>query len=271
VIPVTTPRIPHLRTDQLWSAFEAIDPVGVLAEELAGTPWSGDGFCRLAPWSGGTQEQVVLEDLRSGDRRLLPVPALRAFRAAALTTVVARRLLVPGVVLGGVLGTGLAAQVHIALLARYLPDITHVTVFGRPSTPIAARLRDQLDLSGIGLSVTEDAHEAVLGANLVVAPAGGSGFTGIGQPARGAVLVNSSGGALVSQVADRVDQVYVDDPVVVDRQGYRGTVVDLGAVLDGRGARRRVDDILLAELLGANALDVRLAWEVHRAVLERSR
>lgn len=269
---MTTPRIPHLRNDQLWSAFEAIDPVGVLAEELAGVAWAADGLCRLAPWSGGSEEQVVLEDLRSGDRRLLPVAVLRAFRAAALTTVVARRLLVPGVVLGGVLGAGLAAQVHIAVLARYLPDITQVTVCGLPSTPIAARLRDQLDLSGIGFSVTEDAHEAVLGANLVVAPAGGSGFAGIGQLARGAVLVNSSGRALVSQVADRVDQVYVDDTVVVDRNEYRGTVVaDLSAVLSGGGTRRRADDILLAELLGANALDVRLAWEVHRAALERSR
>ncbi|WP_410585860.1 hypothetical protein [Amycolatopsis sp. lyj-23] len=274
------PRIPRLGIDQLWTAFEAIDLLGVLSDELTGAAWDGAGRCRLTPEDGGPGngdpgKDVVLEDLHAGISRLLPVPVLRAFRAAAVTTLVARRLLVPGVVLGGVLGAGLAAQVHIAVLARFLPDVSHVTVCtctGLPSTRILPRLLDQLDLSGIGLSVTDDAREAVLGANLVVAPPGGGGFAGIGLPARGAVLVNSSGHALAAEVAGRVDQVYVDDPARTARHEYRDAVVaGLGELITAHGLRRRADDILLAELAGADVLDVRLAWEVHRTALERSR
>ncbi|SFW72967.1 hypothetical protein [Amycolatopsis australiensis] len=269
------PRIPRLCADQIWTAFEAIDLLGVLADELTGAAWDGAGRCRLAPEAGGLEDHVVLHDLHAGISRLLPVPVLRAFRAAAVTTLVARRLLVPGVVLGGVLGAGFAAQVHVAVLARFLPDFSHVTVCtctGLSSTRILPRLLDQLDLSGIGFSVTDDAHEAVLGANLVVAPPGGGGFAGIGLPARGAVLVNSSGHALAAQVADRVDQIYVDDPARTTRHEYRGAVVaGLGELITARGLRRRADDVLLAEPAGADALDVRLAWEVHRTALERSR
>jgi ornithine cyclodeaminase/alanine dehydrogenase-like protein (mu-crystallin family) len=284
-----TDQMPRLGTDEVWNAFEDIDPVAVIVDELTGKPWDASAFCRLTPGAEG-EDLAVLEDARSGVRCLLPASMLRTFRAASLATVAARELLAPGVAIVGILGSDLAAQVHVGTLARYLPDISHVAVCAAPDQPsvlIEPRLLDRLDLSGIGLTVTADVREAVLGANLIVVPAGGRDARSVGRPTAGALLVNGSGRDLASDIVDRVDKIYIDDPTLLGRNAHRYFVLaqrpgwsrhrgnqvrvaDLRQLLaTGVRGRRNADDILLAELLSAHRLDARLAWEVHRAATAR--
>ncbi len=292
--------IRRLNAEEMWTAVEAIDPVGVLAEELidrtVGNEVAPAG--RLAAWTehrGTTNgsELVVFDHPDAAARYLLPATSLRMFTSAALAALAARELLVPGGVTVALLGASPVTHSQLSVVARHVPDISHVAVcLAPPQSALPVRLTEQLELSGIRLSVMPTVVDTIFGANLVVTTEDGatrqdtSGMR-IGHLARGTVLINTTGRDLPAELVDHVDELYVDDlallPACRDRYfvarhleerarsgGVGGYVpriaADLGQLLAGRHrARRHGDNIVLVELLGARRLNVRLADHIRRA------
>ncbi|GAB3463473.1 hypothetical protein [Actinophytocola sediminis] len=290
----------RLRAHEVWSALEMIDPVAVLAEDLIGRTVSRAGHVhrtpgRLVTWgdSGRNGNELVMLDHPNAVRScVVPAQSLRDSLTAALTAVAARELLVGGAVTVAMLGPANSVQTQLAVIARHVRDISHVALQLDGEQTIEPKLADQLELSGIGLSIVETVAEAVFGANLVVATDHGSTSTGLGrlrldQLARGTVLVNATGADLHDDLVDQVDQVYVDDFMLLDQfprrrvvathlaeptidsvilHGGTGPLIaaDLAQLLTGRHAgRRRGDDILLVELLGTTELNAELAYRIY--------
>src|ERR1700741_997509 len=216
----------RLTDDEVWTALEAIDPVGVLAEELIDRTVGNEvpPVGKLSEWSDprvkGTDgaELVMLDHPEGAVRCLLPATGLRMFQAAALAALAARELLVRGGVTVAMLGTSRAASPQLAVIARHVPDISHVAVrLAEPAeSSLPVRLPELLELSGIRLSLASTVAETVFGANLVVAsedeerPQDLSGMR-VSQLARGVVLINSTGRDLPDALVDQVDELYVDD------------------------------------------------------------
>jgi ornithine cyclodeaminase/alanine dehydrogenase-like protein (mu-crystallin family) len=269
-------RVLQLNTDELTSAWSAINPVHVLSEELVerAEPERGPAG-RFHSWPPA-DDLVLLEDLRAGRRCVLPAETLIDFHTAALMTVAARTLVAPGVVTAAVLGSGSVLQVLLALITRHVSGLSHIAVCpaGGAHGPFEPGVVDLLDRAGVGWSATDVPAEAALGATLVVTMSGPAGV-GLGPPAAGALLIGTAESDFSDDVLDSVSQIYVDDLTLVDRAGRNGrrqrrVEADLGRVLSGaHPGRTHVDDILLVELLGAHRLDVRLASELHRAALVR--
>lgn len=306
-----TKSILRLDTDELLSALDAIDPVDVLVEELVGQSVGGsDGppqpAASLTPWLaddepglGPVAELMLLDDLVTGTKCVLPSSALYVFRTAALAALAARELVVPGVVTAAVLGNGFAAQASLSLIARNLSGLSHVAVCPESdevNIPMQPRVIDQLDLAGVGWLMTTAVSEAVFGATLIIATIGRARWLEIGQLPKGAVLINTTGEDLPDELVDAVDQIYVDDATLIARNPHRyfarmhlagtadhppppGRIVsrrpprvaaDFAQVLTGaHPGRTHLDHILLVELLGARVLDARLACKLHGAALER--
>jgi ornithine cyclodeaminase/alanine dehydrogenase-like protein (mu-crystallin family) len=275
-----------LRAHEVESALEVIDPVAVLAEQLIGrTVGRPLPRGRIRPWVD-SGEYVVLDDPDATPRCVLPAHSLHMAQAAALTAVAARELLPAGGVTVAVLGSGDCTQPQLPLLARHVPDISHVALclVGGPEA-VEPRFADLLELSGIRLSVVDTLAEAVFGANLVVAtnhsaPNQNLDNLRLGQLAHGAVLVNSTGKDPPSDLVDRVDQVFVDDlgllaghldrhVVAAHLAGHpdgagRRITADLPELLTGRHTgRQRMDDVVLVELLGVDEPNVELANRIY--------
>jgi ornithine cyclodeaminase/alanine dehydrogenase-like protein (mu-crystallin family) len=280
----------QLSVDELWTALDGIDPIEVVTEELIGKTvdrarWASRQVGAVTPWqdpSGAlTTEFVLVEELRTGARCLLPDSTLRMVRAAALSALAARELATHGVVTAAVLGSGPAAELQLTMSARYVPGISHLAVWQVPDgrrSAIAPRVLDQLELAGIGLSFSASVAEAVFGANLIISVCDRLESLEIGQLARGALVVNATAQDLPNDLVDGVDQVYVDDIELVGANSERYFVkashrrqvaADLGQVLTrAHLGRRHIDDILLVELLSANVLDVPLARGLCRSARE---
>jgi ornithine cyclodeaminase/alanine dehydrogenase-like protein (mu-crystallin family) len=293
----------RLTADEVWTALETIDPVSLLAEELidrvVGNDVKPPGA--LSEWTdrraltNGT-ELVVFDHPDEPIRCLLPVASLRMARSAALAALAARELLVPGGVTVAVLGASRATDSELAVIARHVPDISHVAVLRheQQQSDLPVRLTEQLELSGIRLSVMPTVADTVFGANLVVTTDDGdvprdmSGLR-VSQLARGTVLINTTGRDLPADLVDQVDELYVDDfsllernkdryfvsahctgspgPPGVERPGPR-IAADLGELLAGRRtAREHVDNVVLVELLSARTLTVRLAHQIQQAAV----
>ncbi len=289
----------RLDHDEVWTALEAMDPVGVLAEELIDRTVGNDTRRgELTAWTGpgaADADLVVLDHPDAELRCVLPAASLWTFTSAALAALAARELLVRGGVTVAMLGAGRATQPQLSVIARHVPDISHVAVYlgrsGAASLPV--RVTDLLELSGIRLSVVPTAAEAVFGANLVVTADGGMpgdmSEQRIGRLARGTVLVNTTGRDLPAELADQVDEVYVDDLSLLaanqDRHfvsahlaapptgtgvGHDGPRIaaDLGQLLAGRRpARTHVDNVVLVELLSTHTLGARLAVRIQQAAV----
>lgn len=262
-----------LTADDVWTAFDTVDPIAPLVAEL--TDPAAHSSAALAPW----QDDFVLLD----GSCLLPAASLRMFHAASLAALAARQLLASGGATVALLGVTPATQPQLAAVARLVPDISHIAVRVTGDvrfSPLEPRLVDQLELNGIGLSVSADTAVSVFGANLVVVFDADLADLRVGQLAPGAVLVNATGEELPDRLTAEVDHVFVDDLRLVG-QGTRvhslcgrsradrarpSVTADLGQLLSGRHPGRfRFDDVLLVELLGAQALNVRLARQLYRA------
>lgn len=308
---------PVLRLDaeELWSAFAEINPIDVLAEELIGrnldhehdpqrlgrlTPWPPDPTARSkngthAP-SAADAELVLLDDLQTRSSCVLPAAQLRMFRDAGLAALAARELIAPGVVTAAVLGSYQVAQPHLMVIAKHVPEVSHLAVFVAgeyADLPIEPRVREQLELAGISLSVTAGAEDAVFGANLIASASAERGHPAIGPLAKGALLINVAGHDLPAELVDSVSQIYVDDARLVAEHADRYFVrmhlaeesarqqrkrpertagrprritADLGAVLTRRHpGRTHIDDSILVELLSVGELDVPFACRLHSA------
>ncbi|HEV2784099.1 MAG TPA: hypothetical protein VGX25_32325 [Actinophytocola sp.] len=298
----------ELDGDALWTAFEQINPVDLLVDELTGrtddrVDWNPHHLGRFVAWQRTTKdddgtERALLEDPGTGERCLLPADGLRASRTATLGALAARQMLTPTVVTATVLGTSPAAQLQLAVIARHVPDVSHIAVCPTPGGgfPLEPRVVDQVDLAGIGLSVTSGMAEAVFGANLVIIADGGPWPLIPGQLPRGAVVVNATGQDLPVELVNGVDEIYVDDAKALEANRHRYFIrshlssrIGVGAPTRTTGGRRRphieaplgevltgghpgrthLDDTLLVELLSTDTLDAQLACELHRAALER--
>ncbi|OLF13007.1 hypothetical protein BLA60_07115 [Actinophytocola xinjiangensis] len=289
----------RLRAHEVWSALEIIDPVAVLAEDLIGRTVGRFGRLyrtrgRLIAWEGAGRNgsELVLLEHPDAVPCLLPAQSLRDALAAALTAVAARELLVGGAVTVGMLGSADTVQTQLSVIARNVPDISHVALCLADGRTIERKLLDQLELTSIGLSVVPTLAEAVFGANLVVATNHSAAHQDVSelrldQLARGAVLVNTTGKDLPAQVVDQVDGVFVDEFDLIDDHRDRRVVAthlaepttesanlhggagprisaDLAQLLTGRHTgRRQGDDVLLVELLGAHELHAELAYRIY--------
>lgn len=288
----------QIRSHEVWRALEVIDPVAVLAEDLIGRAVGRAGHghrvpARLVPWHGsghnGT-EQVLLDHPDCPVPCVLPAQCVRNSHAAALAAVAARELLVSGGVTVAMLGAAETTQPQLSVVARHVPDISHVALCLEPADGtelVEPRLVDQLELSGIGLSVMPTLADTVFGANLVIATSQGGArqdLSGLrpGQLARGTVLVNATGKDLPTGLVDQVGQVYVDDLGLIEAHRERHVVAnhlaaapvtgvpappritaDLPQLLTTRqGGHPRGDDIVLVELLGAHELNAELAYRI---------
>lgn len=265
----------HLGADELSSALEGIQPLDMLAEELAvGTRQTHDPGGRLTPWPvGGVGEPdlVLFEDYRAGIACVLPTVSLRGCRAAVLTRLAARQLLNPGVARAVVLGCGAAADLQLATIARHLPSIRHITVCpveAEHGCPIEQRALDEIDLAGVRLSVTAEASTAVAEADLVVVVCAADAWPLGVRPRTGAVVVNTTSGELPDELVDTVNVLVVDDAALA--VPGRPVDADLNQVLAGEHpGRTHTEDVVLVELVGANLLDVALARLLYRAAVER--
>lgn len=266
-----------LSADEVWTAFDGLDPLPPLVAEL--TARTTTRVDAIRPWPLG--EGLVVVD----DACVLPADSLRMFHTASLVALAARQLLSTGGATVALLGVSAASQPQVAAIARLVPDISHIAVCmtGDPRySPLEPRLVDQLDLGGIGLSVGTDPVAAVFGANLVISLGGDLDDLRVGQFAPGAVLVDATGLESPAGLAAEVDAVFVDDLRLVGNgrrvrslcgqyQEPRADVsADLGQLLYGRHpGRRGFDEVLLVELLGARRLNVRLARQLCKAARQR--
>lgn len=231
----------RLRDHELHDALAGFDVSRTVVDELVWREVGEDdparGARRVGGWTydpGTAGGDALLLGKRGG--LLLPATGLRAVRSAALTAVAARLFLSPNVVTVSVLGSGSAAWLHVAALARHVPGVSHIAVpaLDDPPTDLAA----ELEHAGIGLTVTERGADAAFGANLVVLadryPADAGWDTG--QLACGAVVVNASGHPPPQDLHAQADEVFVDDRGLPCRSGR--VTADLGQVLAGTHSGR---------------------------------
>jgi hypothetical protein len=159
--------------------------------------------------------------------------------AAAQASVAARGLLAGQVVTVGVLGCGLVGQLMLAGVVRFVPGVSHVSLYAGPGgAPLVAGVLDQLDLAGVGFVPAEAAAEAVRGANLVIV----CDDTGVADLrieclSPHCVVVNASGVDLPEELVDRVDAIYVDDMWLLNTHRHRWFVRSHHAAAGSAGAR----------------------------------
>jgi ornithine cyclodeaminase/alanine dehydrogenase-like protein (mu-crystallin family) len=283
----------QLRSHEVWSALEAIDPVATMAEYLIGRTVDRAGAGRkptgrLVSWSGTARnggELVVLDHPDATSACVVPAQSLRGSQAAALATVAAREMLVNGGVTMAMLGPAADVQPQLSVVAKHVPDISHIALSSESMGvgDIEPRLVDQLELSGIGLSVVPTVADAVFGANLVIATDGSGSARDLDQLrndqiARGALLINATGGDLPADLADHMDHVYVDDLRLLDRHTDRRVVAghlvepriagDLAGLLAGQVPRRWCkEDTVLVELLGVHDLNAELVYRIYESAM----
>lgn len=289
----------RLSSQQTLCALADIELLEVLADRLA----YPDRGAQVLP-SVASAGQTAVEDPETGLRCLLPAAMLRMIRAAGLAALASRELAAPGVLTAAVYGTGTAIQVQIAVMAHYLPMLSHITLCGGGQEPAVTSVLDELERAGIGLTAAADPEGAALGANLLIVATPGPDRLRIGPLALGALVVNAAGQNLPHDVVACANRIYVDDLALLERNqhrefvarhlagpdadggpllghregwyrhpaaghGYQPVRADLGMVLACASPGRLDDDeILLVELLGAAAVDAALAGQIGRAAAE---
>jgi ornithine cyclodeaminase/alanine dehydrogenase-like protein (mu-crystallin family) len=281
----------QLRSHEVWRALEVVDPVETMAEYLIGRTFGRAGHGqesagRLVSWRGAGRngtELVLLDHPDATGPCVLPAQSLRSSQAAALVAVAAREMLMSGGVTMALLGPAADSQPQLSVVARYVPDLSHVALFCGPDAragDIEPRLVDQLELSGIELSVAGSAADAVFGANLVIATSADTAPLDLadlrpGQLVKGTVLINATGAALSAEIVERADQVVVDDLGLLDdcpgrwATGDRRITGDLAQLLtDQHASRRRAGDLVLVDLLGVHELNADLAYRIYEVATQ---
>jgi hypothetical protein len=303
-----TGSIPRLQAEDLLRAIDLLDPLAVVAEDLVGRPAPAQRRTgRFVAGLASDPELTLVEDLGSGERCLLPTACLRMVCAAAVASLAVRELHGTGVGTVAVFGGESPTDLLLAVIAAYLPNLSHVAVYAPasgPEPPVDRAVAERLELAGIGLSVSGEARQTAFGASLFIVAARDRGRLDVGTPAPGVLLINASGADLPDELLDAIDQVYVDDlqlvvdnphravvrqhlsgsdgaaePLGAPREGWhrrqagwrhrRRIETDLGRVLTGdHPGRTHVDDVLLVELLGLRELEVALAGRLLRTAIE---
>jgi ornithine cyclodeaminase/alanine dehydrogenase-like protein (mu-crystallin family) len=310
----------RLSSRQTLCALADVELLEVLADRLAypDRPAHPDRGAQVM-FGVAAAGQTVVEDPETGLRCLLPAAMLRMIRAAGLAALASRELAAPGVLTAAVFGTGTAIQVQIAVMAHYLPMLSHIALGSGGQEPAVTSVLDELERAGIGLSAAADPERAALGANLLIAVTPSPDPLRIGPLPLGALVVNATGQDLPPDVVACASRIYVDDLALLERNrhrefvarhlagpdarpdarsdagpdagpdagggpllghregwyrhpvaghGYQPVRADLGMVLAGAAPGRLDDEILLVELLGAEAVDAALAGQIGRAAAE---
>lgn len=296
----------QLNPADVWHAMSLFDSVAAVAEELISHTLNRRAELdprapgRLVPWSGPAgsyqadqEDRVALELSAAGIDCVAPAASLCLARTAALTALAARELLVPGGLTVAVVGPSGLTEPPLAVISRHVPDITHISLWltdVASTALVPPALLDQLELSGIRVSVATSLADAVFGANLVIVAGDGvrrDDLDGLrfAQVAWGAVLVNASGHDLPPELVGGIDDVYVDDLALLETNRHRHAVAahladtgngesghdmrivaDLGLLLLGQERYpRRAGATVLVELLGVSELSVEFAYRVSRA------
>jgi ornithine cyclodeaminase/alanine dehydrogenase-like protein (mu-crystallin family) len=276
---------PAAGADRLRSADELVDTGGIP---------SGD-------------ELVLIEDPYTTGWCIVPRSSLCLCRVVKSVSVAARSLLAGGEATVALLASHDIASFHLVMLARHVPGVGEISVSsgnGRELEPFGPRVLELVHRAGITLSVDVTVDEAVHGANLLITTGPGHEDLANTHPPRGSLLVNVTGVDLPDDVVDRVDQIYVDDFGLLERNRHRRFVdvhlrkrtygrlaplrqpegwhhqrdtwhhlrcveADLGQLVSGRHpGRTHLDDLLLFEVLGVQELDVALAARIHRIARE---
>jgi ornithine cyclodeaminase/alanine dehydrogenase-like protein (mu-crystallin family) len=300
----------RLRHSDVLHALEEFDLLDAVAQNLIWRTGGGPHeprTSRFVPDGGAAAEEelTAVEDVDTGDTCLLPTSSLRMIRSAGLAGLAAKELHAPGVVTAAVLGSSSAGQLYPSVIARNVPNLSHVAIYAGGATPgptVDRGLREQLELAGIGLSITTSARRAASGANLVVLTDPDADHPYLGQLAPGTLVVNATGRDLPDELVTSVDQVYVDDLGLLDENQHRSVVrmhrtgadaagpllnqregwhrheagwrherrieADLRQVLTGAHGRKHIDDIILVELLGLDVPDITLASRIHQTAVK---
>ncbi|WP_433499985.1 hypothetical protein ACQP1K_06635 [Sphaerimonospora sp. CA-214678] len=270
--------------EDVHQALDDFDPVTVVVDELTGEA-AGDvaGLADVGRF-------IEVEDPASADRFLLPAGALRTVRGSCLAVAAAQLLLPPGAATVCVLGSESEAAVLLKMIIQYVRDVGHVAVCvvdGPPGPAVTRRVRDELVLAGIDLTVGTDAGEALFGANLV-AVGRSRADPGIEKISKGAILVNAGGRDLPTAVVAGAAAIYVDDMRLIGESTHRYFVRehlarletpatgrrhlqprarpvsgDLGGLLSGDSVpRKHPAEHILVELLSTETVSARLACEL---------
>jgi Ornithine cyclodeaminase/mu-crystallin family len=214
------------------------------------------------PWSGPVGALVAVADPEPA----LPVVAKQTLRAAAESSLAARRLLAGQVVTVGLLGADLVGQLMLAGIVRYVPEISHVSLYAGDRRPrIVPGVLDQLDLAGIGFAPAGSAADAVRGANLVIA-CDGTGLPDLRMEllSRQCVVVNASGIDLPDDLVHRIDAIYVDDLRLLASSPHRYFARShLATTTAGFGRRRGIGE--------GRQRAVRVSGDFHRLTAPRRR
>lgn len=257
----------QLSADELRDALEQVDPVEIVTRNVKST----DSAATLTtyPDEAGL---VLLTDSSCGLRCLLPEQFLLDVYTVSLATLAARLLTPPGVAITCVLGTDAISQLHLSVLARHVPGVSHIAICttGDDSPdPVDLRMTDYLDLAGIEYSITDNFREAALGANLIMLAEPGPALPAF-RLSESAVLVDAARRGLPASLVAAVDRIVVDDLDLVPPGAFGGRIVDADlprvAAGEHQGRVNRADTILV-ELLGPGRLSAPLAADLYWATL----
>lgn len=170
-----------------------------------------------------------------------PIGELRALRGAGLAALAARTLLMPGVVTVGLAGVPACMSWHLAALCRFVPDISHIAVYGEESLS-SHDLRKVLDRAGVGLSITSSAGDAAFGASLVIAVGAAIRDISVNDLARNVLVVNVGPDPTPLAIRERAGHCYAHE--------------ELAYALTRPDSHRAVpDEILLVEPFSSDVLN----------------
>lgn len=277
---MSTP-VRRLGEAELPFVVDAIDPVAVVARGLTGAALTAEEReCVVRPWPSvmpSTDLLLVSDGVEAGGL-LVSEPSLRALHTSALATLAATELVVPGPVHAAVFGAGLVMRLQLMMTARRLRTVSrivvHPTMVGS-GTALETHVIALVDLTGVELSTTDDVDDAVSGARLVIVTSGSTAEIGCGRIEAGTVVVNASGRRLPTDLVAAAERIYVDDPALLtertdDYLTHQAVDAGLAQVISGaHPGRSGTDETVLVELLGAGALDIRLACHLYRATDDR--
>jgi hypothetical protein len=259
---------PLLRHQDVVRALDGLDVLDVVSRELIQRHHGVE-----LVHTGGTDvavstEVTTVEEHGGGRACVLPTQSLHMIGLAALTVLAARVLLSPSAVTATILGEGPAAHLHLAMLARYTPQLAGAAM--HPAAP------------------NQDASLLIIAESGWDAP--------VVEPLRpGALIINASRRDLPDRVLADVDRLYVDDLGLLEHNQHRTFVQwhlagadhrppardgrpapwrdqrriehDLGHLLSGGSAEPVTDDVVLVELIDGGSLLARLAADLYQAAI----
>jgi N-[(2S)-2-amino-2-carboxyethyl]-L-glutamate dehydrogenase len=222
-----------------------------------------------------------------------------SLRTASVTALAAELCHGPKIETIAVIGAGVLAEAHIALLIQRQPQVSRVLMFDLDPERVHAcqqHLQPILQQYGVQLVLAESAQAAIENAELIVpATTTTTGYIQYNWLKPGAILVNISLDDALPEVVFQADKVIVDDwnlvksdprrligrmyrageiiapddETTIVRPGQRKIDAQIGDIVLGtRMGRESDDDIILVNPFGLSIEDIGLAAHIYQAALE---